>query len=732
MITELRKKYITKYIMDFIKKNELLPKISQTEKEALTAGDTWIESHFFSGSIDFNTIYSEPLAALSKEEQDFLDNEANTVCTMTDDSKVFAKRDLDEEVFEYLKVNKFFGMIIPKKYGGLGFTAIGHSAVIQKMASRSQVLAITTMVPNSLGPAELILHYGTQKQKEHYLPRLADGRDIPCFALTEPLAGSDATAISSSGKVIKDSDGTIKIELTFNKRYITLGAIATVIGLAFKLYDPDHLLSNVEELGITCALVNSNTNGVVLGRRHDPLNVPFVNSPISGKNVQIDIDDVIGAKEGIGKGWIMLMESLSVGRGISLPSTSCGGVKLCADVARMHAVTREQFNLSIGKFEAISNELTMLLSSAFILNSSRIFTLGAIDSGVKPSVINAVMKYHSTEMFRDSVNSAMDILGGTGISLGKNNLIGYAYMGAPIAITVEGANIMTRSLIQFGQGVIRSHPFVTKEVDTLENDDLDGFDKVLFAHIGFGIKNFVKATALTLTRGHLYLFNSKYEKKLIWSSAIFALLSDMVLAYYGGNLKRKELISGRFADIMSNMYLLTAILRVKKSKNIDEDLFEYSASRLTYNIQIAYEGLFNNLGKSIFSRFLFKILGFLTSINTMSREPNDILALKISNKFTTTNCYHDIVDGIYVSSGKIASQREIFDLHVQAQNAIKKVKDAIKNHQLLKKHSFKEAVEFQVLSQSEYEILEKLKELKKEAIEVDSYTLDEYYKRVQV
>ena len=499
----IRVKCFTKPLFNFLNSKGILPSISDTEKTALRAGGVWMEGDLFSGRPDFEKIFSYPYPKLSDEEQTFLDNEVEELCAMTDDWQVFQKRDLPKEVWSYLKEKRFLGMIIPKKHGGLGFSAYGHSCVIEKLATRSQVLAITVMVPNSLGPAELLLQYGLEKQKEHYLPRLADGREIPCFALTEPEAGSDAGSIQSHGVIFKDSDDELKIKLQFEKRYITLSAIATVIGLAFVLKDPENHLGLGEDLGITCGLVDAAKEGVDQTRRHDPLNVPFVNAPLVGKDVVIGIDDIIGGKEGIGNGWKMLMESLAVGRGISLPSTSTGGSKLALFVAATYSSVRYQFGVAIGKFEGIAEVIGRMGADTYLLDAAKTFTIGAIDNGEKPAVANAIMKYQSTEKFRRNIIGAMDILGGAAISLGPNNLLAHAYFGAPVAITVEGANIMTRTLIQFGQGVIRCHPYAYGQIEALEKGDIDTFDTMFFSHVKHMIGNGFRSFLLGISRGHL-------------------------------------------------------------------------------------------------------------------------------------------------------------------------------------------------------------------------------------
>ncbi|HSR74621.1 MAG TPA: acyl-CoA dehydrogenase, partial [Sulfurovum sp.] len=539
-----RTNYITKPLFWALKRKGLLPSISDTEKTALRAGSVWIEGELFSGKPNFEKIFSYTYPILSKEEQEFLDNEVEEVCAMTDDWEVFQTRRLPEKVWEYLKDKRFFGMIIPKEYGGLGFSAYGHSCVIEKLATRSQVLAITVMVPNSLGPAELLLHYGQEKQKAYYLPRLAEGKEIPCFALTELEAGSDAASIRSYGTIFKDSSGSIKIKLEFEKRYITLASIATVIGLAFVCKDPENLLGMGEDPDITCALVDASKEGVDQSRRHDPMGVPFINAPLVGKNVIIDLDDVIGGVKGVGKGWQMLMESLAVGRGISLPSTSSGGSKLAAFVASTYSVVRYQFGISIGSFEGIAEVIGRMGADVYVMDAAKNFTLGAIDTGAKPAVADAIMKYHSTEKFRKNVMDAMDIQGGAAISMGPKNLLAHAYYGAPISITVEGANIMTRTLIQFGQGMIRCHPYIYAEIEAVEKEDIEAFDTNFFGHLAHIGRNILRACLLGITRGHLHRpvsrgITARYEQKLAWCSAKFACMSDISLGLMGAGMKKR-------------------------------------------------------------------------------------------------------------------------------------------------------------------------------------------------
>ncbi len=745
LIPEIRIKLITRHLVALINKLHLMPRISETEKTALRAGTVWIDGEFFSGKPDFNAIFKESYPSLSSEEKAFLDSKVNIVCEMTDDWKVFQERDLPKEVWQYLKDEKFFGMIIPKSYGGLGFSALGHSAVIQKMASRSQVLAITTMVPNSLGPAELLMHYGTNAQKEYYLPRLADGRDVPCFALTEPLAGSDATSISSYGELYEDEGGEIRIRLQFDKRYITLGAIATVIGLAFTLRDPDNLLGRGEELGITCALVKSSSKGVKQGRRHDPLGVPFINSPINGKDVIIGIDDIIGGEKGIGRGWMMLMESLAVGRGISLPSTSTGGAKMGARVAGAYAQVREQFGISIAKFEGIETELAKIAGFTYMMDASRKFTIGAIDEGKKPAVINAVMKYHSTEKYREIVNNSMDILGGAAISLGERNLIAHAYFGAPVAITVEGANIMTRTLIQFGQGVIRCHPYAYKEIAALEDGNLQAFDENFFKHVGFTLRNMVRMTLLSLTRGYLHFsarspLIKKYERKLVWSSATFAFMTDFVMGYYGGSLKQKEKITARFGDVLSWMYLLSATLRryeAEGEKREDRIYIQWMGDYALHKIQNAFEEISDNIDGSVIGVIFAYPIGFYMRLNSLAKAPNDRYSKELAEKVTMdTNDRERLTEGIYLPQDEkeaLGHLEHAFKLSLKADAIVHKVKAEVKSGRLQKGSSrlYDDALEAGIIDEDEYALIGDASKAKEEAIRVDEFGMKDYMQQKQ-
>ena len=539
-VPALRRRLVSDHVLAIFRR--ILPDMSQTEKEAIDAGTVWWDADLFSGKPDWNKMLAIPAPRLSAEEQAFLDGPCEDVCAMTSDWEVTHERqDLPPNVWQYLKDRGFFGMIIPKKYGGLGFSALGHSAVVLKLSTRSNALGVSVMVPNSLGPAELLLHYGTDAQKDHYLPRLAKGIEIPCFALTSPEAGSDAAAIPDYGVVCKgmhQGREVLGMRVTWDKRYITLGPVATLLGLAFRLYDPEHLLGEKSDLGITCALVPTNHPGVNIGRRHLPLNAAFQNGPNSGRDVFMPIDWIIGGKDYAGKGWMMLMGCLAAGRSISLPTSSAGGAKALARVTGAYARVRSQFKTPIGRLEGVEEALGRIAANCYMMDAVRIMTAGAVDLGEKPAVISAIAKYHMTERARLCVNDAMDIHGGKGICLGPNNWVGRGYQVMPVGITVEGANILTRTLIIFGQGAIRCHPYVLREMRAAK--EMSGtaasieFDDAFTSHIGHTLSNGVRAFVHGITSSrlgqvprdgapetaHYYRFTSRL-------AAAFAFLADV-------------------------------------------------------------------------------------------------------------------------------------------------------------------------------------------------------------
>jgi acyl-CoA dehydrogenase len=608
-IDTVRLQYVTKRFLRVYRR--LLPSMSDTEREALEAGTVWWDGELFSGKPDWPKLLSAKAPALSAEEQAFIDGPCEELCRMVDDWDITHRRaDLPPRVWDFLKKQGFFAMIIPKRYGGLEFSAYAHSCVLVKLASRSATVSSTVAVPNSLGPAELLLHYGTEEQKNHYLPRLARGEDIPCFALTAPRAGSDAASIPDTGVVCKgvyDGKEIIGIRLNFTKRYITLAPVATVVGLAFKLQDPDRLLGGeTTDYGITCALIPRATPGVAIGRRHFPLNVPFQNGPVSGKDVFVPLDFIIGGPEMAGQGWRMLVEQLSVGRCISLPSSATGGAKAGTYASTAYARIRKQFNQPVGKFEGVEAALTRMAGATYIMDAARSVTAGAIDGGEKPSVPSAMLKYHCTELGRQVANDAMDVHGGKGICLGPKNYLGRGYQVVPVAITVEGANILTRSLMILGQGAIRCHPYVLREMNAAKDKDkrrsLVEFDQALFGHIGYTLSNAARSFVMALT---LARFSSKpdsgatrrYYQHINKFSAQFAFATDMAMLSLGGYLKQKEHLSARLGDVLSSLYMASMVLKHYENQGrpeADLPLVEWSCRTLLYKAQEQLHGFLRN------------------------------------------------------------------------------------------------------------------------------------------
>lgn len=740
IIPALRRVLVTTQIVCLIKKLGLLPKISETEKIALTSGTVWVDGELFSGKPNFKRIFSYNYPKLTEEERFFIDHEVEELCKLCSDYEITVNRDLPEAVWEFLRKKKFFGIIIPEEFGGLGFSANAHSCIIEKLASRSVPLSITAMVPNSLGPAELLMHYGTEEQRHHYLPRLADGRELPCFALTEDNAGSDATSIISNGVLFRDADGKVKIRLNWKKRYITLGAYATVIGVAFQLRDPEGILSSEEEIGITCALVPSNTPGVRQGRRHDALSIPFINSPLNGENVIIGLEAVIGGKSGLGKGWKMLMECLAAGRGISLPSTSCGGSKFVARAVSAYAVIRQQFGTSIGKFEGVEEVLARITSRTYTLDAMKCFTAGAIDAGSKPAVVTAIAKYHATEIFRQNINDGMDIMGGRGIIRGPRNLLANAYFSTPISITVEGANIMTRSLIHFGQGAIMCHPYAYREINALEKNDLKEFDAAFFAHLNHFFSNFVRSILLSVTRGYIYKpfsfsLETKFRRKILWCSATFAFLADFAIARFGGDLKRKEKNNGRFGDMLSAMYMAVCVLKKFKENGRRKDesaVTKHALIELFLKAQTACDGLYKNLFPR-WSKIIVFPFALWSHFNGFVCMASDCLGEKVvKNLLKNGHFRNSLTAGIFVSDdrndnlGRLENAMHLYEI---AEPIMAKIKQAIREKKLPRQsvESLGELAHSKsVISLEEKHALKDCFDAIADAMKVDEYTLEEY------
>ncbi|MBT8107592.1 MAG: acyl-CoA dehydrogenase [Gammaproteobacteria bacterium] len=645
-LIEVRREKITKPLLAVYRR--MLPSMSDTEREALEAGSIWWDGELFSGMPDWDKLMSFPAPGLSEEEQAFVDGPCEELCHMIDDWAINHEiGDLPKEVWEYIIEKKFFAMIIPKKYGGLEFSAYANSVVIRKLASRSAVASSTIGVPNSLGPAELLLHYGTEEQKERYLPGLASGTEIPCFALTSPQAGSDAASLIDSGVVCKGTwqGKTITgIRLNWSKRYITLAPVATVLGLAFQLYDPDHLIGDRDEYGITAALIPTDIEGVETGRRHNPLSIAFMNGPTNGKDVFVPLDYIIGGPEMAGKGWKMLVELLSVGRAITLPATAAGGGQAASWSTGAYASIRKQFNTAIANFEGVGDAMTRIAGHTYIMNAAVSVTAGAIDQGEKPAVPSAILKYHCTEMGRKVANDAMDVHAGKGVMMGPNNYLGRGYMATPIAVTVEGANILTRSLIIYGQGAIRCHPFVLRELQSAADEDRDRglieFDDALFGHIGYAISNLARSFFLALThakfsRVPLNTPTRRYYQNINRYSAAFALASDFAMLTLGGDLKKRELLSARLGDILSSMYLASCVLKHFENEGrraTDLPLVEWSVRTLMYQAQESLHAFLLNIPNRWVSWFL---RFFIFPRGRTYKNPSDELGRRVVDIITT-------------------------------------------------------------------------------------------------
>jgi acyl-CoA dehydrogenase len=740
-VPALRRALFSGPLMRLLNALQFLPTISETERVAIEAGNVWVEGELFSGKPNVKRILGEPYPDLTAEERAVLEGPIDELCRVTHDWDVFQERELPDAAWDIIRRERLFGMIIPREYGGLGFSPLANSAIVQKLSSRCGPLATTVMVPNSLGPAELLIHYGTQAQRDHYLPRLAAGDEIPAFALTEPGAGSDAGAIASHGVVFRGADGRLYLRLNWQKRYITLAAISTVLGLAFKLRDPENLLGKGEDLGITCALIPTTTPGVVLGRRHNPLGVPFYNCPTEGHDVEVPIDAIIGGAEGAGQGWRMLMESLAAGRGISLPASAAGGSKLVYRAASAHARVRKQFGLPIGWFEGIEEPLARIGGFNYVMEAARRYTCGALAQGVKPAVVTAMAKYNFTELQRRVINDGMDILGGNAISWGPRNLLASAYMNTPIGITVEGANILTRTLMIFGQGAIRAHPYVYAETQSLMKGDVRGFDAAFTRHVGHTVRNLARAVVLSLTRGRFVPVPvggkaRRPAQKLVWASASFAFLADVALIALGGNLKRKEKITGRFADIFSWLYLASATLRryeAEGRRSDDAAFFDWAMDYAFGEIQRAFDGLFENFEAPLVGWLFRGPVALWSRLNAIGNGPADRLGHAVARAMQTPGEQRDRhTAGMFVPADveeALGRLDHALALVHDADAASRKIAKAVSAGQLPKGRPealVAKAVEAGVVTAAEVDLIRRAEAAREDAIQVDSFTLEEY------
>jgi len=740
-VSEFRIKYMSKPLLSFFRR--LMPTMSDTEKEALEAGTVWWEGELFRGKPHWQILHHYPTPGLSAEEQAFINGPVKTVCNMVDDWQVgHDLNDLPEEVWTFLKENRFFSMIIPKEYGGLDFSAYAQSEILAILNTVSGTLASTVSVPNSLGPAELLMHYGTQEQKDYYLPRLADGREVPCFALTSPEAGSDASSIPDLGIVCKqkvDGEEVLGVKLNWNKRYITLAPVASLVGLAFQLRDPEGLLGDKEDLGITCALIPRDTKGVEIGRRHIPLSTPFQNGPTQGKDVFVSMDAIIGGAPMAGKGWRMLMDCLSAGRAISLPSGAAGGSLLGVTSTTAYASIREQFKMPIGAMEGVEEVIARMCGRLYQVEASRVMTAGSVDLGEKPSVPSAIVKYNLTEKGRQILNDAMDVHGGKGIIMGPNNYLGRTYMGVPIGITVEGANILTRSMIVYGQGAIRCHPHIVDELTAAHGEDnrenLKLFDKAIFGHVGFVMSNKIRTIWLGLTGARFTLAPFKdetavYYRRLSRLSANLAFSSDMAMFFLGGDLKRREKVSGRFADLFSNLYMASAALKRYDDQGRHKDdlpIVKWAVEDCIFNAQEALSDLLQNFPISWAGKLIHRVV---FPYGTTYKKPSDQLGHQVARlMLEPTETRHRLIRTCFVDNSKpLGRLQRTMKQRFEAKPLIKKMRENLDRdlHSTNLGMMAEAAFEQGFISEEELSTMKQLEEGRLEAINVDDVDPKDY------
>jgi len=719
----------------------VLPRLGDTERIALEAGTVWWDAELFSGRPDWRKLLDFAPQPLTRDERTFIDGPVTELCARLDDWQIQQQRDLPDNIWAFLKTNGFFGMIIPKEYGGHGFSAIAHSRVVAKISTRSVAAAVTVMVPNSLGPGELLLHYGTDEQKKYYLPRLARGDEIPCFGLTGPEAGSDAAATQSEGVVEKrviDGKEVLGLRLNWKKRYITLAPVATLIGLAFRIKDPDHLIGDAEDRGISCALISRDLPGIEIGLRHDPMGVPFMNGPIVGNDVFAPMDCIIGGSKGIGQGWRMLMECLAAGRSISLPALSVGAAQMATRISGAYATVREQFDTPIGRFEGIEEPLARIAGKTYMMTATRTLTCGALDAGEKPAVLSAIAKAYLTEGMREVVTDAMDIRAGAAIQRGPRNSLARAWDAVPIGITVEGANILTRSMIIYGQGAIRCHPFVQHEITAIADNDLKKFDAALFGHINLLFRNITRAKLLAWTGSRLAAAprtedTARYYQHLSRFSAAFELLSDVAMGTLGGSLKRREKISGRLADALAYMYLASCALKryhdeAKTTANFN--LACWSAEHCLYRVQEALRGVLENLPMRAAAWWMSWVI---FPLGARFRPPSDKLGARVARDILEDReARLNLTGDIFVpppDEPGLGALEAALDKAVRAIPVETKLRDAVRAGQLDRAPGYmldEMGLKAGVITQEEYQTLQEAEAARNEVIAVDAFDAETF------
>jgi acyl-CoA dehydrogenase len=734
-------------LMKFMKANRMLPQISDTERLALEAGTVWIDGQLFSGSPDFKKMLAEPYHRLTAEEQAFLDGPAEELCRMIDRYQISRTRRVPEHVLDFMKKQGFFGLLVPKEYGGKGFSVLARSAVMAKLGPVSMIAGTYVVIPNSLGAAELIHHYGTEAQKKHYLPKLATGEYIPCFGLTEPTAGSDAASIKAEGLVFRDGDGQLKLKLNFRKRYITLAPVANLISLACQVKDPQNLLGKGENPGITVALVHKGAPGLHIGDHHEPIGDPFPNGPIIGKDVVVPVDNVVGGADGVGQGWRMLMEQLAGGRAISLPAGAIGGMKAITAVTGAYSMVRQQFGMPIGRMEGVEEKVGKIAGLTYAFEGARVFACSAIDEGQQPPVVSAILKAYSTETARELGRDGMDVFSGAGVMQGPNNILGRGYAGAPVAITVEGANIMTRTLIIFGQGATRCHPYAQNVVKAVENDDAVAFRNNLLGWFGHFFLSIGRTFVRTLTRGWsagapVSGPTATYYRRLGWAASRYAMLTNMAMFFIGGKLKARGKLTGRYADALAWQFIAFCALRrfeAEGRKAEDLPLVQYACDYALHQVQVAFEAIYANFDTvPLVGWWLRTLGGVLLRLNPLGLPVSDAVSHRAALCIDSYNAqYQRLIDGVfhapetYPGAGRLM---KAFRLVTEAHPAAERIIYAQRAKKLprgkLPAEVTEEALQAGIINEAEARLLKEALAARLEAIEVDVFTPEQFYPQI--
>jgi acyl-CoA dehydrogenase len=731
-------------LMKWMQANKILPQISDTERQALEAGKVWIDGEFFGGNPDFRRMLAEPYSKLSAEEQAFIDGPVKELCRMVDAYEIAKTRRIPDDVLDFIKKAGFMGLLIPKEYGGKDFSSLAISTVMHTVSPHSVTVGTMIVIPNSLGAAELIVHYGTDAQKQHYLPKLATGDYIPAFGLTEPTAGSDAASIKAEGQVFKDGDGALKIKLNFRKRYITLAPVANLITIACKLKDPQNLLGKGEDIGITCVMVHKGTPGFTSGDHHQPIGETFDNGPLIGRDVVVPVDNIIGGPAYAGMGWKMLMEQLAGGRAVSLPAGAIGGMKVVAAATGAYSMVRQQFGIPIGRMEGIEEKVARIAAITYLCEGARVYACSALDNDIQPPVTSAVLKAYTTELAQKCAIDGMDVFSGAGVMQGPNNILGRGYCAAPVSITVEGANIMTRTLMIFGQGATRCHPYALNVVKAVETNDVGMFRKNLLGWIGHFFLGMGRSFVRGLTRGFTVSVpdvapgTETYYRRLGWAAARFGLLTDLAMFTIGGKLKARGKLTGRYADAIAWMLLGFSALRrfeAEGRKREDLPLLSYAMEHSLNEVQKAFEGIYQNFDAPVLG-FLMRTVGSLwLRMSPLAHAPSDSQSHYAALTIQSFNAqYKRLSDGAFLAAEDqpgLGRLLKAFRLVTEAHDAAERIIKAQRAKKLprgyLPAEIADEAAKAGVIKAEEVTLLKQALSARLEAVEVDAFTEAQYY-----